>query len=82
MLLGGELQINVKKSKFEFVESTLHMKSLSMPLSVEGEVYKIFVPTMNVPQSFLLKAYSLMSNRGHSDNFQNLNFLHIFVALL
>ena len=29
-----------------------------------------------------LKAYSLMSNRGHSQNFQNLNFLHIFVALL
>ena len=29
-----------------------------------------------------LKAYSLMSNRGRSQNFQNLNFLHIFVALL
>ena len=29
-----------------------------------------------------LKAYSLMLNRGHSQNFQNLNFLHISVALL
>ena len=29
-----------------------------------------------------LKAYSLMLNRGRSQNFQNLNFLHIFVALL
>ena len=29
-----------------------------------------------------LKAYSLMSNRGRSQNFQNLKFLHIFVALL
>ena len=29
-----------------------------------------------------LKAYSLMLNRGRSENFQNWNFLHIFVALL
>ena len=29
----------------------------------------------------VLKAYSLMSNRGRSQNFQNLNFLHISVAL-
>ena len=29
-----------------------------------------------------LKAYSLMSNRGRSQHFQNLNFLHIFIALL
>ena len=29
-----------------------------------------------------LKAYSLMSNRGRSENFQNFNFLQIFVALL
>ena len=29
----------------------------------------------------LLKACSLMSNRGRSQNFQNLNFLHISVAL-
>ena len=29
-----------------------------------------------------LKAYSLMLNRGRSQNFQNLIFLHIFVALL
>ena len=29
-----------------------------------------------------LKVYSLMSNRGRSQNCQNLNFLHIFVALL
>ena len=28
-----------------------------------------------------LKAYSLISNRGHSKNFQNLNFLHLFVAV-
>ena len=28
-----------------------------------------------------LKAYSLMSNRGHSENFQNLNFLHISIVL-
>ena len=28
-----------------------------------------------------LKAYSLMSNRGRSQNFQDLNFLHIFIAL-
>ena len=28
-----------------------------------------------------LKVYSLMSNRGPSQNFQNLNFLHISVAL-
>ena len=30
----------------------------------------------------MLKAYSPMSNRGRSQNFQNLNFLHIFVGLL
>ena len=29
-----------------------------------------------------LKAYSLMLNRGRSQNFQILIFLHIFVALL
>ena len=29
-----------------------------------------------------VKAYSLMSNRGYSQNFQNLNFLYICVALL
>ena len=29
-----------------------------------------------------LNAYPLMSNRGYSQNFQNLNFLHIFIALL
>ena len=31
---------------------------------------------------FILEAYSLMLNRGGSQNFPNLNFLHIFVALL
>ena len=31
---------------------------------------------------FPLKAYSLMLDRGRSQNFQNLNFLHIFVDLL
>ena len=31
---------------------------------------------------FQLKAYTLMSNRGRSQNFKNLNFLHIFLALL
>ena len=30
----------------------------------------------------LVKAYSLVSNRGRSQNCQNLNFLHIFVARL
>ena len=29
-----------------------------------------------------LKAYSLRSNRGHSQNFQKFEFLHIFLALL
>ena len=29
-----------------------------------------------------LKAYSLMSNRGRSKHFQNLNFVHISVGLL
>ena len=29
-----------------------------------------------------LKAYSLISYRGRSQNFQNLNFLHLFVAFL
>ena len=29
-----------------------------------------------------LKAYSLMLNKGCSQNIQNWNFLHIFVALL
>ena len=29
-----------------------------------------------------LKAYSLMLNRGRSQNFQKFEFLHIFVALL
>ena len=28
-----------------------------------------------------LKAYSLMSNRGRSQNFQNLNFLHICIYI-
>ena len=32
--------------------------------------------------SQMLKAYSLMWNRGRSQNFQNLIFLYIFVALL
>ena len=31
---------------------------------------------------FLLKAYSLISYRGRSQKFQNLNFLHLFVAFL
>ena len=30
----------------------------------------------------ILQAYSLMLNRGHSQNCQNLIFLHIFIALL
>ena len=30
----------------------------------------------------VLKSYSLMLNRGCSQNCQNLNFLHIFVAFL
>ena len=38
----------------------------------------IFFSWTNLP----LKAYSLVSNRGHSQNFQNMNFLHISVALL
>ena len=29
-----------------------------------------------------LKAYSLISYRGRSQKFQNLNFLHLFVAFL
>ena len=29
-----------------------------------------------------LKAYSLISYRGHSENFQNLSFLHLRIALL
>ena len=33
-------------------------------------------------QQWRLKAYSLMLNRGRSQNFQILIFLHIFVALL
>ena len=33
-------------------------------------------------ETLQLKAYSLMLNRGRSENCQNLNFLHIFVALL
>ena len=32
--------------------------------------------------SHSLKAYSLISNRGCSQNFQNLNFLHLFIAFL
>ena len=32
--------------------------------------------------SIYLKAYSLMLNRGRYQNFQNLNFLYISVALL
>ena len=35
-----------------------------------------------VPFMCTLQAYSLISNRGRSQNFQNLNFLHVFVALL
>ena len=30
----------------------------------------------------ILKAYSLISYRGRSQKFQNLNFLHLFVAFL
>ena len=45
-------------------------------------------PNLNKLRAFppiillILKSHSLMLNRGHSQNFQNLFFLHIFVALL
>ena len=32
--------------------------------------------------TFMLKAYSLISYRERSQKFQNLNFLHLFVAFL
>ena len=37
---------------------------------------------LRASHTWWLKAYSLMLNRGRSENFHNLNFLHIFVALL
>ena len=39
------------------------------------------VPTGKNDQNYL-KAYSLISFRGRSQKFQNLNFLHLFVAFL
>ena len=33
VLLGGKLQIGAKNSNFEIFETTLYMKSVSMPLS-------------------------------------------------
>ena len=45
----------------------------------KGQIFSALYMIWNKNQN--LKAYSLMLNRGHSENFQNLNFLHIFVAL-
>ena len=41
--------------------------------------YKKKIEFVSIPK---LKAYSLMLNRGRSQNFQNLIFLHIFLAFL
>ena len=36
VLLGGKQQIDAKKSNFWHFESTVYMKSMSMPLILEG----------------------------------------------
>ena len=39
VLLGGKLQIGAKNSNFEFFESALYMKSVSMPLKGFAAMY-------------------------------------------
>ena len=75
VLLGGKLQIGAKNSNFEIFETALYMKSVSMPLKI------IIIKTKfaNFKKcSTSLKAYSLMLNRGRSQNCQNLNFFAYF----
>ena len=46
-----------------------------------GKKRKIYKENLYITEN-RLKAYSLISYRGRSQKFQNLNFLHLFVAFL
>ena len=46
-----------------------------------SEPMKLLVDKLNHAHWLRIKAYSLISYRGHSENVQSLNLLHLFVAL-
>ena len=62
--------------------SKLHKKDTSLHVITILFLKQGQTRTIGGPITLTLKAYSLMLNRGRSQNFENLNFLNISVALL
>ena len=70
----------MKKLQIKLHDSPIPMACNHATITKHG--VHVFTHMTCMTYACTLKAYSLMLNRGRSQNFLNLIFLHIFVALL